>query len=36
VLGKAADAAAYDARAAAVSKAIHQRFYNAKDHSYTN
>jgi len=35
VLGKAADAAAYDARAAAVSKAIHRRFYNAGDHSYT-
>jgi alpha-L-rhamnosidase len=35
VLGKAADAAAYDARAAAVSKAVHQRFYNASDFSYT-
>ena len=35
VLGKAADASAYDARAAAVSKAIHQRFYNASDASYT-
>ncbi|MGO9258272.1 MAG: family 78 glycoside hydrolase catalytic domain [Bryobacteraceae bacterium] len=36
VLGKEVDAAAYTARAAAVSKAIHQRFYNAADHSYTN
>jgi len=36
VLGKAADAAAYDARAAAVSKAVHRRFFNASDHSYTN
>jgi alpha-L-rhamnosidase len=36
VLGKAADASAYDARAAAVSKAVHQRFYNAGDPSYTN
>ena len=36
VLGKAADASAYDARAAAVSKAVHQRFYNAADYSYTN
>lgn len=35
VLGKESDAAAYDARGAAVSKAIHQRFYNAADHSYT-
>jgi alpha-L-rhamnosidase len=36
VLGKAADASAYDARAAAVSKAIHQRFFNTGDFSYTN
>jgi hypothetical protein len=36
VLGKSADASAYDARAAAVSKAVHQRFYNAADNSYTN
>ena len=36
VLGKEADASAYAARAAAVSRAIHQRFYNAADHSYTN
>jgi alpha-L-rhamnosidase len=35
VLGKVADASAYDARAAAVSKAVHQRFYNAADFSYT-
>jgi alpha-L-rhamnosidase len=36
LLGKATDASGYDARAAAVSKAVHQRFYNANDHSYTN
>lgn len=36
VLGKKSDASSYDARAAAVSKAIHQRFFNAADHSYTN
>ncbi len=36
VLGKEVEAAAYDARAAAVSRAIHQRFYNPADHSYTN
>jgi len=35
-LGKEADASAYTARAAAVSQAIHQRFYNAAEHSYTN
>ena len=35
VLGKTADASAYDARAAAVSKAVHQRFYNVADSSYT-
>ena len=31
-----ADASAFEARAAAVSKAVHQRFYNAGDFSYTN
>lgn len=36
LLGKQDDASAYDARAAAVSKAIHQRFYSAADHGYTN
>jgi alpha-L-rhamnosidase len=36
VLGKQADASAYAARATAVSRAIHQRFYNAADHSYSN
>jgi alpha-L-rhamnosidase len=36
VLGRKADAAAYDERAAAVSKAIHRRFFNASDVSYTN
>ena len=36
VLGKTADAATYNARAAAVSKAIHQRFFNAGDHNYPN
>jgi len=35
ILGKETDAFAYTAQAAAVSKAIHQRFYNAADHSYT-
>ena len=35
-LGKESDASTYGARAAAVSKAIHQRFYNAGDHSYLN
>lgn len=35
-LGKDDDASAYAARGAAVSKAIHQRFYNAADHSYDN
>ncbi len=36
VLGKESDASTYDARAIAVSKAIHQRFYNADDHNYLN
>jgi alpha-L-rhamnosidase len=36
VLGKSADAVAYDVRAAAVARAIHERFYNAADKSYTN
>jgi alpha-L-rhamnosidase len=36
VLGRTADASAYDARAAAVSRAVHLRFYNASDFSYTN
>jgi alpha-L-rhamnosidase len=36
VLGKAADATAFTARAAAVAKAIHQKFYNAAEHGYTN
>ena len=35
VLGKAADATVYEARAAAVSKAVHKRFFNAADNSYT-
>jgi alpha-L-rhamnosidase len=35
-LGKEGDASTYGARAAAVSKAIHQRFYNVSDHSYLN
>ena len=36
VLGREDDAAAYTARGAAVSKAIHQRFYNAADHTYAS
>jgi alpha-L-rhamnosidase len=36
VLGKSADAAAYRARAAGVSKAVQERFYNAADNTYTN
>jgi alpha-L-rhamnosidase len=36
VLGKRADASEYDTRAAAVSTAIHRRFFNAGDNSYTN
>jgi alpha-L-rhamnosidase len=36
VLGKTADAAGFDRRAAEVSRAIHGRFYNPADHTYTN
>ncbi|MBI5083139.1 MAG: family 78 glycoside hydrolase catalytic domain [Acidobacteria bacterium] len=36
VLGETAEASAFDARAAAVAKAIHARFYNAADYTYTN
>jgi alpha-L-rhamnosidase len=36
VLGKDDEASAYGARAAVVAQAIHQRFYNPADHSYTN
>lgn len=36
VLGKRADADAYGARAAAVAKVIHERFYDAADKTYTN
>src|SRR3974377_1340441 len=36
VLGRDSDASMYAARGASVSKAIHQRFYNASDHSYGN
>jgi alpha-L-rhamnosidase len=36
VLGKTADASDLDARAAAVAKAIHERFYNPAEHGYTN
>ncbi|MDE3166613.1 MAG: alpha-L-rhamnosidase N-terminal domain-containing protein, partial [Acidobacteriota bacterium] len=36
VLGKEGDAAAYNTRAAAVAKAIHQRFYNAAEGVYSN
>ncbi len=36
VLGRTADASAYAARAAAVSTAVHRRFYNPGDFSYTN
>jgi hypothetical protein len=36
VLGKKTDAAAYDAKATAVSAAIHGRFYSAGEYSYTN
>ncbi|MGE5358294.1 MAG: alpha-L-rhamnosidase C-terminal domain-containing protein, partial [Bacteroidales bacterium] len=35
-LGIASDATAYDARAAAVATAIHRRFFNVDEHSYTN
>jgi alpha-L-rhamnosidase len=36
VLGNTADAAEHEQRAAAVARAIHQRFYNPADHTYTN
>jgi alpha-L-rhamnosidase len=36
VLGKENDASKYSARAVAVSKAIHQRFYNPGEHDYLN
>jgi alpha-L-rhamnosidase len=36
VLGKKSDASAYAARAGSVSKAVHQRFFNASELSYTN
>jgi alpha-L-rhamnosidase len=36
VLGMKADATAYDAKARAVSAAIHRRFYNAGEYTYTN
>lgn len=36
VLGKEGDASKYSARAAEVSKAIHQRFYNPVEHDYLN
>ncbi len=36
VLGKESDASKYDERAAAVSRAIHHRFYNAGEHDYLN
>jgi alpha-L-rhamnosidase len=36
VLGKESDASSYDAKGAAVSKAIHQRFYNAGAYTYAN
>jgi alpha-L-rhamnosidase len=36
VLGKEEDSASYAARGTAIAKAIHQRFYNAADHSYTS
>jgi alpha-L-rhamnosidase len=36
VLGKKNEASSYMARAAAVSTAIHQRFYNTDDHTYGN
>ena len=35
-LGKTADASTYAARADAIAKATHQRFYNAADHTYGN
>jgi len=36
VLGKEQDASKYSSRAAAISKAIHQRFYNPIEHDYLN
>jgi len=36
VLGRTADAADYAARADAIARATHQRFYNAADHTYGN
>ncbi len=36
VLGKGSDASTYSARAATVSKAINQRFYNASERHYLN
>jgi alpha-L-rhamnosidase len=36
VLGKESDSSKYSERASAVSKAIHQRFYNAGEHDYLN
>jgi len=36
VLGLAADSSEYNLQAAALAKAIHQRFYNAATQSYTN
>jgi hypothetical protein len=36
VLGKDAEATAFTARAAAVARAVHQRFYNAAEYAYTN
>jgi alpha-L-rhamnosidase len=35
-LGKTDDAAAYTARAGAIAKATHERFYNAGEHTYGN
>jgi hypothetical protein len=36
VLGKTADASTYAARADAIAKATHRRFYNPADHTYGN
>jgi alpha-L-rhamnosidase len=36
VLGKEDESPSYAARGAAIAKAIHRRFYNPADHSYTN
>jgi len=35
-LGRTADATSYSARADAVAKATHQRFYNPESHAYGN